>query len=193
MERSTPKAGVLDDPTWTKPLPQVVPHRRSSKRPISRRLVVGIAVAILVFASVLVFWVFRGGNPDPGSQILRQVASIRSAVPHGVVINYANLDEPRIDSCDGIPSTRGWSDVVAQINFNWSGSPSALVASVNQHLIDVGWVDFEAESNNGQPGGAWQKRLTNRTTARAQLSVEPLGSWTLFASAPPVGKRVSGC
>lgn len=79
-----------------------------------------------------------------------------------------------------------------QIKFASALSSKAVSSHANAALLRLGW---EAVDNSGVQVG-WQKRLTNSSYARAQLTddsqIDP-GTWTLFVSAPPAGQRASGC
>jgi hypothetical protein len=89
--------------------------------------------------------------------------------------------------------TFGWDDPSVQINFAWSSTPRALIDELKTTLSQSGWGNYMPQINNGLPGVAWSKTLGNGTTAHAQLAAEAYGGWTLFAEAPPIGQRVSGC
>jgi hypothetical protein len=136
---------------------------------------------------------------DPGGRVLEQLRPIRNAIPkHGVVINYAHYQEPHMDSCDGRPGTQGWNEVVVQVSFNWNGKNEPLMYFAAVQMAKNGWVvsrpgQVTRGAYTGPPYAGWSKRLQNGTTANASLELEDYGSWTLIATAPPVGRQVSGC
>lgn len=150
------------------------------------------AVAVAVVLGLLI-WRPWGGTGDPGGRILAQLKPVAYALPPGSHVNYRHLVEPHQDSCDGNPATRGWSQVVAQTNFDWSGSPQQLVDIIKSRMQALGW-SFSPATDNGLPAGQWTKTLTGGTTAGTALGVEAGGSaWTLLAIAPPVGRPAAGC
>lgn len=154
-----------------------------------------LGIAALLLLGGVVTWLAWPRHPggDPGGRILSQLKSVSAAVPANSFVQYAHYDEPRWDSCDGMTGTFGWDDPSVQINFTWSGSPTALISGVKRVLAESGWGAFMPQVNNGVPGAAWKKTLDNGTIAQAQLAAESYGGWSLFAQAPPVGQRVSGC
>jgi hypothetical protein len=152
--------------------------------------VVGVVMALL--AGGLVFRLSRPSRPlgDPEGRILEQLRPVSHALPPTATVGYAQFDEPHWDSWDGEAGTFGWSDVVTQIGFSWSGTPSALIGYANAKLTRLGWDSYVPTIESGVPGGSWTKRLKNGTEARTQLSVDADGSgWTLIAQAPPRGPR----
>lgn len=173
-------------------------HNPLYDAPTTRRTkaVLVILVLLVVSAGPLFYWwkTFGGGTGDPGGRILAQLRSVQAGVPKGASINYAHFVEPlRQDSCDGMPGTQGWDDVIVDISFKWSGSPIFLVSYAREILQKVGWGAFHPQTSYGAPGGQWTMRLANGTMAIAQLGYQVSGSWTLFTEAPPVGKSTSGC
>ena len=169
------------------------PHTREGRLWGRQAVIVVVAVAVVVVILLLIGR-SRAGTGDPGGRILAQIAPAATAVPTGVKLNYENRDEPHMDSCDGRSSTRGWGDVVVQVNFDWSGSPQQVLMTVDQNLQARGWTRTLGGQLNFEPAQSWEKQLSNRTTAGASLSSEPDGkTWTLLAEALPEGKRASGC
>jgi hypothetical protein len=118
---------------------------------------------------------------------------LSAATPQGVKVNYRHITEPQLDSCDGMPSTRGWTNAVVQVNFDWKGSAEQLISLVNRNIVAVGWGNFTSAVENFVPGGAWTKQLTKGATAHAILGIEPDSTWTLLAQAPPTGHQATGC
>lgn len=139
---------------------------------------------------------------DPGGKVLNQLAPAASALPGygtsslpwssqpSLSQPYLIKSEPRGDSCDGGAGTQGWSQVVVQGSFRWTGSHDALFVKVGSGLEVLGW---HRTPTSGQDEAIWKKRLDNGSTATAVLS--PLGDpeWEFVALAPPVGKAASGC
>jgi hypothetical protein len=154
-----------------------------------------IGLVVVLVAGGVAFWITRSGpsGGDPGGRILSQLKPTSLAVPLTAVTGYANYVEPRMDSCDGRPGTQGWDDVVVQIYFQWSGDSSSLLSYAKDRLSKLGWGAFKVQAQNGVPGGDWIKQLSNGSVAQVQLGAEPYGGWTLFATAPPIGRRASGC
>ena len=104
---------------------------------------------------------------------------------------YRHLDEPLVDSCDGNPSTRGWSSVVAQVAFRSPLAAESVLEDVDSRLSAVGWRYTGRGVANGQPEGYWSRSLENGSAAHANLTIEPGGQeWVLVAEAPPIGKPV---
>jgi hypothetical protein len=196
MAGRSPKVGALDDPVWAEPPPSVPVHRRPNGRIRVRRPVVAvIGLVVLLVVGGVAFRIAQSGpsGGDPGGRILSQLKPTSVAVPPTAPIGYANYVEPRMDSCDGRAGTQGWGDAVVQIYFQWNGSPSALLSYANGRLSQLGWGAFRLQTQNGIPGGDWIKQLNNGSVAQVRLGAESYGGWTLFATAPPVGRRASGC
>jgi hypothetical protein len=162
---------------------------------LRRPVVVVTGIVVLLVVGAVAFWIARSGpsSGDPGGRILSQLKSTSLAVPPTAVIGYANYVEPRMDSCDGIAGTQGWDDVIVQIYFQWSGSSSSLLSYAKDRLSKLGWGAFKVEIQNGVPGGGWIKQLGNGSVAQVQLGAESYGGWTLWATAPPIGRQASGC
>jgi hypothetical protein len=160
-----------------------------------RPILLGI-VTILLVSVGLFSWSSRSnassdlGPGDPGGRILDQLRPLATAVPRNAKVDYAHFQEAQLDSCDGVPSTRGWDGPVVQIRFNWNGSTATLLGHANHRLKQLGWK--QAAPPSVGPGAEWTKRLKNGSGVTASLEGFG-GGWTLFAQAPPVGKLVSGC
>ncbi len=157
----------------------------------------GFAVAAAVIgigAWVLTAQPGRLAGGDPGGRVLAQIAPVADATPDGVKVNYRNLSEPQVDSCDGRASTRGWSSVVVQVNFDWTGPPQQVIALVDQKMQALSWARGPSGESDFLPSQEWDKQLTNGTTAHTDLAVSPdPKSWTLITFAQPQGGQVSGC
>ena len=161
----------------------------------------GLVVGALVLC--LLAWLLAGGGGtgDPGGLVLGKLQAAQQAVPPGASVTYRHFDEPTMDACDGNPSIRGWSDVSVLVGFDTAEPPADVVRTVDDRLGRVGWSGFRAQTDNGEPGGAWQRSLANGSVARAKLTAGPGGEsdgkvvrqWELSAFAPPVGQRAGGC
>ncbi|HMD45841.1 MAG TPA: hypothetical protein VKG43_06765 [Acidimicrobiales bacterium] len=155
----------------------------------------GAALAIIVIVVALVaWWLTRPGigPADPGGRILRQLETVRVAVPAGAHVDDAQFDEPHTDSCDGRPGTFGWDDAVVQIVFGWSGPGPDLLAGANERLAVEGWATTRPAETTGT-AERWTRRLHGGAVAQAILETEGGGGWILVAMAPPYGRPVSGC
>lgn len=133
-----------------------------------------------------------GSSGDPGGHIMSQLRSVGKAVPPRAQITSTQYVEPHQDSCDGNPATRGLTDVTVVIDFRSSIPASQVVQQVARLLGAQGWDLRESQLSPG-PGGQWEKRLKNGTTAHASLGLAVYGSWDIQADAPPVGRQVTGC
>lgn len=166
------------------------PRRRRPARYLGAALIVaGVAAGI---------WLTQapGSLPggDPGGRILAQIAPVGSATPADVTVNYRHLSEPRIDSCDGRASTRGWSLAVVQVNFDWNGTPPDVISLVGQRLRDLGWAHPINAQENFLPAQQWDKQLSDGKKAYTHLEAAAGGrTWTLITFAQPEGRQVSGC
>jgi hypothetical protein len=126
-------------------------------------------------------------------EILRRVAD---AMPNDAQVAYQHADPPHWDACDGMPGTFGWNDVVFQASFTTGTSTNELFAHANEVLAAQGWSGGEVEPNGGGLTAAWTRGRSSQTSNDIRVSLTnntPDRKWMLFASAPPVGKRVSGC
>lgn len=123
---------------------------------------------------------------------MAQLRPIERAIPAHAHVNYTQDIEPRLDSCDGMPSTRGWSDVWVTIDFLTPMSSADLVRYVSGQVGPLGWV--KRSPSPGDRGGLWNKTLSGATTSNLALDPGPYpNEWSLIAVAPPAGKAVTGC
>ena len=155
-----------------------------------------LCAATVAIAAACILWFTWSRHPsggDPGGRILDQLRPVSEAVPPNTKIDYAHSSEPFWDSCDGMAGTFGWDDPSVQVEFEWSGSPATLISYAKATLAHLGWESFTPQTQDGIPGGAWTKKLDNGTTAQAQLGPSAGGGWFMFAQAPPLGQRSSGC
>lgn len=183
----------------------------SSRRPsrITRKSLVLLVVAALA-ASGIVFW-YRShhGTGDPGGAVMNQLTPAVHAlpgygtpklpwvasIPQSLTTSYIIRMEPHQESCDGMPSTIGWSPVVVQAGFQYTGVPSALFALLSTRLARLGWASPARPPGSppqNPPGDTWFRRLDNGSRASASLTEGP-GTWSFVVQAPPAGKAASGC
>jgi hypothetical protein len=154
-----------------------------------------VIILPLAAVAVLSLSILLGPSGDPGGRILHQLQPAAQAVPAGSQVLYRYDYEPRLDSCDGRHGTFGWNDVVLQIHFESATPTAELVEHSDRTLRRLGW---DLAYNSGMQTG-WTKHLENGSVANAQLSnaVPDQGGaaqrWDLVVSAPPVGRRASGC
>ena len=132
---------------------------------------------------------------DPGGRIIAQLRPAVAALPPDARVLYRNDVEPRWDSCDGRPSTYGWDDVVVQVHFASATGPDAILADADAVLTSQRWSSIPLARMPDVVQQMWSKVITNGTTAKISLAEDQYGTneWSLFASAPPQGQRVSGC
>ena len=107
---------------------------------------------------------------------------------------YITTDEPFQDSCDGIPETKGWSQVVVQAWFTWDNKTAALFRHMGSRLAALGWHQERLNVASAAHEAMWWKKLTTGKKAVAQLTIDATKKWWEFVvTAPPVGKAASGC
>jgi hypothetical protein len=110
----------------------------------------------------------------------------------GQYSSYVMKMEPHQDSCDGIAGSQGWSQVVLQAGFAWSGGSSALLSQVQARMSELGWNQSgTATATEAQ----WTRPLDNGSDASASLDLSPTGPpwWEFVATAQPVGKAAGAC
>jgi hypothetical protein len=159
---------------------------------------------ILAIVGIVVWRELPGDSGDPGGQVMDQLMSAAYAVPgYGTPalpvrsappINgpYLTKMEPHQDSCDGMTGTGGWSQVVVQAGFAWSGSTVALTDYMNSTMVRHGWTVGPSAPPGAQQEWSWTKQLNGEVTAQAQLMQEG-PDWQFTATAPPIGTGASGC
>jgi hypothetical protein len=107
-----------------------------------------------------------------------------------VYSSYVTKMEPHQDSCDGIAGTQGWSEVVLQAGFAWTGASSALISQMDARMSALGW----SQTATGTATEArWTKRLDNGSGGSASLDLTGRPWWEFVAQAPPIGKPAGGC
>jgi hypothetical protein len=186
-------------------------NRILSSLGVRRRRVTAFGALILVLVIASTWWaVGRSSSGDPRGQVLNQLVPAATALPDygtprlpwvsaigmsaiGPNGSYVIKMEPHTDSCDGVASTRGWSDVTLQAGFHWRGTPSSLFLYVDRRLGAIGW--HRVPLNRGSdPQAMWWLLLKNGKEARASLFLaSPKYPWEFVATAPPIGRAASGC
>lgn len=124
-----------------------------------------------------------------------QLRPAGAALPPDARILYRNDVEPHWDSCDGMASTYGWDDVVIQVHFSSATTEEAVFSHAAAELAAQRWPEVPLGLVPGVTAKMWSKLLANGTTGKLAITKDNYGTseWTLFASAPPDGQRVSGC
>lgn len=203
----TEASGFSDLPrtgSYDSEVPQVGIFEARTRAQKRRYLAPGIA--LVAVAAVGGWWLAYAhrSSGDPGGRILNQLVPAAEALPgYGTDLlpwtsspasgrPYLLKSEPRIESCDGMSGTTGWSEAAVQGLLRWDGSGSRLFAVVDSRLDQLGW---RRESIPATNEAVWNKQLSNGSSARAVLSLSPSGGsfWEFVALAPPTGKAASGC
>lgn len=198
--------GGVDDPIWDEPTSPAIPSRHT-RRPI-RTTVLVVSITFVIGASVTwLVWPSGPTSGDPGGHVMNQltpaVTSLPgygtaalpwvSQIPPSLGASYIIKMEPRPDSCDGMPGTQGWSQVVVQSGFQWQGELSSLIAYMNPRLVELGWTLRPQPQASIPPSQWWIKTLTNGTPASLNVSLEGSNHWELVAIGEPVGRAATGC
>jgi hypothetical protein len=93
-----------------------------------------------------------------------------------------------------MPSTRGWSLAVVQVNFDWNGLPQTVIDLVDQKMMAIGWARGLSDEESFLPAQQWYKELSDGKTAFTHLDAETGGkTWTLITFAQPEGTQARGC
>ena len=130
---------------------------------------------------------------DPSGRLLAVLKSAAAAVPTDARVAYRHDTEPKWDSCDGQAGTFGWDDVVVEVHFRSSRTPSDVLTSAGEVLARQGWKAGRVAEPDGPglrsdwtkaPSSSFSVILSNNTPDKA---------WDLLARAAPVGQRVRGC
>ena len=146
-------------------------------------------VVVVAGGALIMHLTLRHAGGDPGGRIMAVLAQTDVAIPPDAAIEYRNDHGPLWGSCDGREGTEGWDDVVFQVHFSSSQPSSEILARADDALTAKGWSRTRLLEGSE---AAWTARLSS-STARATLRRDSDGKWTLFATAPPVGRRTSGC
>jgi hypothetical protein len=156
-------------------------------------------LGVLVLALIPIGCSGANRTGDPGGRLVAELRSAAAAaIPPGADTSAVLAGEPRRDSCDGRPETRGWDPATVSFRFATALSPSDLAAHVDATLMSLGWRRTTSEST---PGGAyfrWEKAVPTGTATFVLNSDEhphpdPARPWTAIAAAPAVGKPATGC
>lgn len=143
-----------------------------------------------------------GGDPggDPRGVRRQTLRSISVAVPSDAKVQSHSAGGPIWDSCDGRPGTQGWSDVINAFQFTSARSAATVVANAEATMKIAGWTLISTPSTPLGPSARWTKPVSGNVVAQALLAVGTRGPnrhspsyWDLTASAPPAGRRASGC
>jgi len=160
-----------------------------------------LAIAGIAIAAMLAFW-HPGGEPggDPGGVRQQMLRSISVAIPGNAKIQAHTVGGPTWDTCGGRPGTQGWTDVVEFYQFTSAHPAATVVAGAKASMRIAGW---KLISTSTTPLGSlvmWTKTVQGNVVAEAALSVGTRGPnrhspsyWDLTGSAPPAGRRASGC
>jgi hypothetical protein len=118
-------------------------------------------------------------------------------VPDGANIDVRQDVPAEWDSCDARPETEGWNNIQVIIQFRSDLEADAILEFADAKMEDLGWTDAGETGGSLGPGLRWTRTLADGTEAMASLSPGTRdGSsiyWDLNATAPPHGRRVSGC
>ena len=138
------------------------------------------------------------GDPDPGGGILDALKTVQVAVPSDATNVVANFAEPYWEpGCDGSKGTEGWSDVTVDISFSSDRPGQELIYAAQPPLAEAGWSADGTRTSPLGPSQSWTRTLDG-TILHASLGPGSRDngatiSWFLYASAPPHGRRASGC
>jgi hypothetical protein len=138
------------------------------------------------------------GDPDPGGRILDALKTVQAAVPSDATDVSTQYAEPHWDSCDGRPGTEGWSDVTVDVSFSSDRPGQELVGGAAPELAAAAWSVERADTSPLGPYESWTRTLDDGTILHASLGPGTPDNgatiiWYLYASAPPHGRRASGC
>jgi hypothetical protein len=163
-----------------------------------------LALAGITVAATLGWNVLAKGSGDPGGRIMAQLVPAASSLPgygtgrlplmQSPTMNGAYLTpmEPHQDSCDAMAGTQGWSQVVVQAGFTWSGSTADLFGHVGARLQSLGWK-ADPTGVVSDPQARWSKQLRNGSMAQVSLEAQLPSQWEFVVVAPPAGRAASGC
>jgi hypothetical protein len=155
-----------------------------------------VAVAGIAIAATLAF---RHPGVAPGGVRQRTLRSISVAVPNDAKVQSHSAGGPIWDSCDGHPSTQGWSDVINSYEFTSAHSAATVVESAEASMKIAGWKLSATSHSPLGPSAGWTKTVSGNVVARVLLGVGTRGPnepsyWDLVGGrASPAGTRASGC
>ena len=144
-----------------------------------------------------------GAVGDPGGRILAALRTAASAVPARAHLNWSHFDEPKPDSCDGRPGTRGYDPVSVQVHFSWHEPQDIVLASIRHALEGIGWqwtdpapVTFPGQNyGTADAIGTWARTLPGGRPATAALFADTYAhaAWSLIAEAPATLPAPKAC
>jgi hypothetical protein len=152
---------------------------------------------VLAAVGVVAAWTFWHSGGDPGGVRQKALRSISVALPSDANVLNHSAGGPIWESCDGRFDTRGWSNVSNDYQFTSARSSKLVVATVEARLKTAGWTQTSVKTSSA-PLVLWTKTISGGVVAQARLSIGSLGPkgtsyWELGATAPPAGRRASGC
>jgi hypothetical protein len=161
-----------------------------------------LAIAGIAIAAMLAFW-HPGGEPggDPGGVRQQMLRSISVAIPGNAKIQAHTVGGPTWDICGAKPGTPwGWTDVIEDYEFTSASTATTVAAGAKESMGIAGWKLSSTSTTPLGPLLVWTKTVPGNVVAEATLSVGTRGPnrhspsfWTLTGSAPPAGRRASGC
>jgi hypothetical protein len=172
-------------------------------RPAHKILIVVGLLAVAVLADGRLASKLIGGDPavrlragvsgDPGGRILAQLQPVVAALPADARVIYRHDIEPRWDSCDGMPGTFHWSEVVVQVHFVTGARAGDVLRHADAALTSLGWRRWMAQDDPATPPAwQWTRPLADGMQANVYVGQDRYGrygqnEWTLFASAAALG------
>ena len=148
------------------------------------------AFIVVVAGGALISHLTHDVGGDPGGRIMAVLAQTDVAIPPDAAIEYRRDDRPLWSSCDGREGTEGWADVVFTAHFASSLSSSEILARADDALTAQGWARTRLLEDSEAAWITTQRSTTARATLRREYYDD---KWTLLATAPPEGRRASGC
>jgi hypothetical protein len=158
-----------------------------------RRAILATGVALVGLAGCS-----RITSGDPGGHLLAELRSTLTAIPTDAHVAADAGGEPKPDSCDGLANTAGWDPVVIQTRFA-THLPALMMGNrAKSAMAELGWT--LTGEHHASDGDTWMWIKTVKTGRASvmitddeypqRFSAQP---WDFYATAPPVGKVVSGC
>ena len=173
----------------------VNPGRRKQRAWLAGGLAVALA-GIAIAGTVAL----RHPGGDAGGVRQQMLGRISVALPRNAQIQTHSVGRPIWDSCDGRAGTQGWSDVVDAYEFTSARSAATVVENAEASMKIAGWKLQSTSMSSLGPSAVWTKTVTGNVVAQALLAVGTRGPsrhspsyWDFLASAPPEGRRASGC
>ena len=92
----------------------------------------------------------HGPSGDPGGAILRQLLSVRTAVPPGATHIHQLGQEPTwVNTCSNPTLREGWSTVQFSIAFTWHGSVGKLENYAKKRMMALKWRFVSTSQDSG--------------------------------------------